>query len=193
MNMPKKVFYTKEYIAGVALQLLREEGIQNLTARAVAKRTGCSVCPIFSAFENMEELQRAVIAEARKVYDSYVDAGLSKELAFKGVGEAYIRFAANEPKLFQLLFMNDDKVRNLNTVLPSIDLNYKKILQSITDGYAVSEKTAFKLYKNLWIFTHGIAAMCATRTCEFSGKEIDEMMTDVFKSLLVKYKGEEND
>lgn len=189
--MPKKVFYTKEYIVGVALQLVREEGIQNLTARAVAKRTGCSVCPIFSAFDNMEDLQRAVISAARKVYDEYVSDGLKKTLPFKGVGEAYIKFAVNEPKLFQLLFMNDDAVRNLDTVLPSIDDNYDKILQSVIDQYGVSEKTAFKLYRNLWVFTHGIAAMCATRTCEFSGEEINAMMTDVCMSLLFKYKGEE--
>ncbi len=189
--MPKKVFYTKEYIVGVALQLVREEGIQNLTARAVATRTGCSVCPIFSAFENMEELQRAVVAAARNVYDEYVDGGLKNPLPFKGVGEAYIMFAVSEPKLFQLLFMNDDAVRNLDTVLPSIDGNYDKILQSVKDQYNVTEKTAFKLYKNLWVFTHGIASMCATRTCEFSGEEINEMLTDVCMSLLVKYKGEE--
>lgn len=189
--MPKKVFYTKEYIVGVALQLVREEGIQNLTARAVAKRTGCSVCPIFSAFENMEELQKAVAKAARKVYDEYVDEGLKNSLPFKGVGEAYIKFAVNEPKLFQLLFMNDDAVRSLDTVLPSIDGNYDRILQSVKDQYGVSEKIAFKLYKNLWVFTHGIAAMCATRTCEFSGEEISEMSADVCMSLLVRYKGEE--
>ena len=189
--MPKKVFYTKEYIIGVALQLVREEGIQNLTARAVAKRTGCSVCPIFSAFENMEELQRAVVTAARKVYDEYVDSGLKNPLPFKGVGEAYIKFAVSEPKLFQLLFMNDDAVRNLDTVLPSIDGNYDKILQSVKDQYGMSDKNSYKLYKNLWVFTHGIAAMCATRTCEFSVDEISEMLTDVCMSLLVKYKGEE--
>ena len=189
--MPKKVFYTKEYIVGVALQIVREGGKQNLTARTVAKRMGCSVCPIFSAFENMEELHGEVIKAARKVYDDYVDEGLKKAIAFKGVGEAYIKFAVNEPKLFQLLFMNDDAVRNLNDVLPSIDGNYDKILQSVLTQYGVTERTAFKLYKNLWVFTHGIAAMCATRTCEFSDGEISEMMTDVFMSLLFKYKGEE--
>ena len=189
--MPKKVFYTKEYIVGVALQLVREEGLQNLTARAVAKRTGCSVCPIFSAFENMEELQQAVISAARKVYDEYVEDGLKNSLPFKGVGEAYIKFAVSEPKLFQLLFMNDDAVRSLDTVLPSIDGNYDKILQSVKDQYGFSEKTAFRLYKNLWVFTHGIAAMCATRTCEFKSEEISAMLTDVCMSLVVKYKGEE--
>lgn len=189
--MPKQAFYTKDYIVGVALQLVREEGIQNLTARAVAKRTGCSVCPIFSAYENMEELQMAVVAAARKVYDEYVDNGLKKTLPFKGVGEAYIKFAVKEPKLFQLLFMNDDSVRHLDEVLPQIDDNYEKILQSVKQSYGLSDELSSKLYKNLWVFTHGIAAMCATRTCEFRVNEISEMLTDVCMSLLVKYKGEE--
>ena len=188
--MPKKVFYTKEYIVKVALQIVREEGTGNLTARNLAKHMGSSVCPIFSAFDNMEELQSAVIVAARGVYDEYVAEGLQKSLAFKGVGEAYIKFAVNEPKLFQLLFMNDNAVRNLDNVLPSIDANYGKILQSVKDQYSVTDEVAYKLYKNLWIFTHGIAAMCATRSCEFNDDEINTMLTDVFVSLLTRYKGE---
>ena len=188
--MPKKVFYTKEYIVKIAVQIIREEGIGNLTARNLAKHMGSSVCPIFSAFENMEELHSTVITAARNVYDEYVAEGLKKSIAFKGVGEAYIKFAQNEPNLFQLLFMNDNAVRTLDNVLPSIDGNYDKILQSVKDQYGVCDEVAFKLYKNLWIFTHGIAALCAKRSCEFSDNEISSMLTDVFVSLLARYKGE---
>lgn len=189
--MPKKTFYTKEYIVNVAVQIVRESGIDSLSAREVAKRTGCSVCPIFSAFDNMDGLHDSVVEAVRRIYDKYIAEALKNENAFKSVGEAYIKFAVNEPKFFQLLFMNDDNIRSLENVLPSIDGNYDKILQSVINQYGTSREIAFKLYKNMWVFTHGIAAMCATRTCNFSESEISAMETDVFTSLLVKYKREE--
>lgn len=191
--MPRKVFYTKEYIIKAALQIVREEGAQALTVRAVAKKLGCSVCPVFTAFENMEDLNSHVLRAARDIYNQYIAEGLKQPIPFKGVGEAYVRFAIEEPKLFQLLFMGEAKKDENGNILPVIDENYKAILHSVSYAYNLTEQTALKLYRNLWIFTHGIASMFATRSCNFSYEEISEMLTDVFVSLLVKYKGENND
>lgn len=44
----------------------------------------------------------------------------------------------------------------------------------------------------MWTFTHGIATMLATKTCEFSDKQIGEILTDEFRALMLleKMKGE---
>lgn len=44
----------------------------------------------------------------------------------------------------------------------------------------------------MWTFTHGIATMIATKTCEISEEQISEMLTDEFKALMLleKMKGE---
>ena len=65
-----------------------------------------------------------------------------------------------------------------------IDESYDKILASITDGYGIEVNEAEKLYRHLWIYTHGIASLCATKMCCFTGSEISEMITEVFISLL---------
>ena len=84
--------------------------------------------------------------EARKIYSSYVQDGLKKDLAFKGVGQAYITFAIKEPKLFQLLFMKkQDKSIGVNKILPEIEENYEAIVNSISDNYPVSNETAVDL------------------------------------------------
>ena len=43
---------------------------------------------------------------------------------------------------------------------------------------------AERLYHHLWIYTHGIAALCATGMCRFTREGISKMMTEVFVSLL---------
>ena len=76
-------------------------------------------------------------------------------------------------------------------VLPLIDENYELILASIRDDYKISDFLSLRLYKHLWVYTHGIASLCATGMCRFTGEEISEMVTDVFSSLLAKFAAEQ--
>lgn len=187
--MPPKAKFTKEEMMEAALEIVRCEGFDALTARALGARLGSSARPIFTVFQSMEEVKQNVVAAARAVYKEYVQRGLLDTPAFKGVGTQYILFAVNEPKLFQLLFMSEHAdVPALSNVLPIIDENYEAILSSVKDDYGVTLETAKKLYRHLWIYTHGIAALCATKTCQFTGEEISTMMTEVFVGLLKSLK-----
>ena len=56
-KMPPKFKFTREEIIQAALDLTRESGIAAVTARGLGAKLGSSVKPIFSLFENMEEVQ----------------------------------------------------------------------------------------------------------------------------------------
>ena len=180
--MPPKAKFKKEEITKAALDIVKADGFEALTSRELGIRLGSSARPIFTVFKNMEEVQQAVIQSAKMLYKEYVNKGLTAEHPFKGVGTQYILFSVNEPKLFQILFMAE--IPDLKGVLPLIDESYEKILQSIQDDYGINEHLAEKLYRHLWIYTHGIATLCATRMCRFTGAEISSMITEVFMSLL---------
>ncbi|WP_251206092.1 TetR/AcrR family transcriptional regulator [Acetatifactor aquisgranensis] len=183
--MPPKAKFKKEEITKAALDIVKADGFEALTSRELGIRLGSSARPIFTVFKNMEEVQQAVIQSAKMLYKEYVNKGLTAEHPFKGVGTQYILFSVNEPKLFQLLFMTEQsEIPDLKGVLPLIDESYEKILQSIQDDYGINEHLAEKLYRHLWIYTHGIATLCATRMCRFTGAEISSMITEVFMSLL---------
>lgn len=187
--MPPKAKFTKEEVVQAALTVVRGSGFSALTARALAKELNSSARPIFTLFASMEEVIEATERAARDVYNGYIEEGLKEALAFKGVGRAYIRFAREEPKLFCSLFMREYREESAS-VLPAIDENYGKIMQSITDSYRISEADAEKLYENLWIFSHGIAVLIATGTCDFSEKEVNDMLTEVFTAFMIKIKTE---
>lgn len=115
----------KREIADVALQIYREEGLEGLTSRNLGKKLGSSACPIFTVFSGMDEVQEAMIESAKELYKSYVDKGLSQDIPFRGVGEQYVLFALNEPRVFQLLFMNEgEAVPSVNNALPLLDEIY---------------------------------------------------------------------
>ena len=191
--MPPKAKFTKAQITEAAFGILREEGMENLTARALGAKLGSSACPIFTAFANMEEVQQSAIAAAKALYKEYVEKGLSETPAFKGVGMQYIQFAVHEPKLFRRLFMTEQTtVPDFDRVLPLIDQSYAEVLASIAENYGVTNTAAQRLYSHLWIYTHGIASLCATKMCRFTEEEISDFLTEVFVSLLKKCKEEQN-
>lgn len=187
--MPPKAKFKKEEITKAALDIVKADGFEALTSRELGIRLGSSARPIFTVFKNMEEVQQAVIQSAKMLYKEYVNKGLTAEHPFKGVGTQYILFSVNEPKLFQLLFMTEQsEIPNLLGVLPLIEESYEKILLSIQEDYGISKPLAEKLYRHLWIYTHGIATLCATKMCRFTSAEISSMMTEVFTSLLKNVK-----
>lgn len=188
--MPPRAKFTREEILQAAMQIVREQGMEAVTSRELAKRLGSSACPIFTVFSNMEEVNQEIHRAARALYREYVGEGLRQPIAFRGVGASYIRFAMEEPKLFQILFMEEKaKPADIEHTLMLIDESYEEILRSVREPYGLREEEAKRLYQHLWVYTHGIATLCATRVCAFTGREIQEMMTEVFGGLLEKIRG----
>lgn len=187
--MPPKAKFTRDEMIQAGLNIIRENGMEALSARALGAKLGSSAKPIFTVFQSMEEVQGEVKKSAKSLYTEYVKKGLEQKLAFKGVGTQYILFAIQEPKLFQLLFMSQQEQKPIvENVLPVIDESYKDILLSVQNGYELSENEAQQLYRHLWIYTHGIAALCATNMCVFTAEEIDKMITQVFRGTLKEIK-----
>ena len=186
--MPPKAKFSKEQIVSAALGIIRESGAGKLTARALGKKLGSSACPIFTVFDNMEDVMCETIKTAYRLYDEYIAEGLKATPAFKGVGMQYIAFAIKEPKLFQLLFMTEKEQNpTMENVLPMIDNNYTHILSSVK-AYGLSDIDAEKIYKHLWVYSHGIAVLCATRLCSLTVEEIGNMLTEIFIALLKEVK-----
>lgn len=182
----------KEDIINAAIEITRETGFDNIQARNIAKKLECSTQPIFYQFENMEELKKEVIEKVSEIFRKYMKVDEKAQYSYKEVGKGYIRFAKEEPKLFRLIFMSQNNLTPENFM--SYDKKtYQEILRHVGNATGISsEKEANSFHLKMWTFTHGIATMLATKTCEFSDKQIGEMLTDEFRALMLleKMKGE---
>ena len=69
--MPPKPKFTKEDIIAAALELVSQRGMDALTSRDLGAKLGSSARPIFTVFENMEQVQQQVRAAAMKRFESY--------------------------------------------------------------------------------------------------------------------------
>ena len=184
--MPQKAKFTREEILDAALAITEKSGIDSVTARELGNYLGSSARPVFTVFDNMDEVKESVRARAKELYGKYAAEGLKEPLAFKGVGLAYIRFAIEKPELFRLLFMQPPQSsKDVADVLPMIDDHYDLILQSVQNPYKLDRAAAEKLYQHLWTYTHGIAAMLVTGLCSYKPEQIEERITEIFKGLLL--------
>lgn len=189
--MPPRAKFTKEEIIDAAIRIAESRGTEALTARSLGEELGSSARPIFTVFGSMKEVEDAVFMRANGIYGKYVEEGLKEDLAFRGVGKAYIRFASERPRLFRLLFMSErSELPDKATALRLIEDHYEAIIKSIEDGYGVDRQTAIDLYFHLWVYSHGIAVLIATKVCAFTQEQITQSLTDIFRSLLVKIKTE---
>lgn len=189
--MPPKSKFSKEDVIAAALRIVESQGEEKLTARSLGAELGSSARPIFTVFDSMDELQAEVVRTVKEIYAVGVTEGLKEVPAFKGVGKAYIKFAAEHPNLFRILFMKQaDIVPSLKNVLGLIEDSFDIILLSIKQGYGLDDEVAIKLYRHMWIYSHGIAALIATGVCAFTAEEISSMLTEVCSAMIVKYKSE---
>ena len=108
--MAPKNKFTKEEMVEAALRVVREKGMEGLSAKSMASALGTSTQPVFTAFGSMAGIKQAVYDAAVRVYDSYTEKGLREQIPFFGVGIQYIRFAREEPALYRLLFLTQKQV-----------------------------------------------------------------------------------
>ena len=83
--MAPKNKFTKKEMVDAALRVVREKGIDGLTAKTMADELGTSTQPIFTCFGSMDGVRTEVYKDAINIYDRYADAGLRERITFFGV------------------------------------------------------------------------------------------------------------
>lgn len=173
----------KDFLVDTAFILAKQEGFENVTARKLAAKAGCSTQPIFRLYENMDDLLAEVYERAVEFYDTfYEECTKMNPEPFVDLGLAYIKFADQEKYLFKLLFMGDKK-------------SYAKSLYDILNGtksYVSTEFTKAKkegvssaqdLFTKLWIFIHGIACMTVTGDYDLDQDQTLNLLREASRKL----------
>lgn len=187
--MPPKPKFTKEEIVAAALDIVARQGTAFLTAKHLGETLGSSARPIFTVFNSMSEVQQEVRSAAMSYFESYSPKLHEDMPSFKRIGLKMVSFAINEPKLYQLLFMQENKDANtFEDVFSLLGDTAKECISTIERDYELSFSEAKKLFQNMWIYTFGIGALCATGVCHFSQKKLSEMLTEQFKGAIISIK-----
>lgn len=161
--MPPKPKFTREEIVAAALQVVRTRGLEALTTREIAAELGTSTRPIFTYFESMEQVRAEVRKAAEKIYLDTIEEGLSKPIPFLGVG------------------LDENGVPSVLTHLT------KLTCESVMRTYRVTQQQAERYTRDMWLVSHGIAALIVTNSCPYTDEQISRIFTgfslSVYKSI----------
>lgn len=190
--MPPKPKFTKEEIVNTALNIVSEKGTEALTARELGKALGSSARPIFTVFKNMEELQTEVRNAAMRRFESYAERKLPDMPPFKQIGMQMVLFGAGEPRLYRLLFMSENpNAGEFDDIYGVLGKVAERCIETIRRDYELSAEKAKELFENMWIYTFGIGALCATGVCRFSNERLSEMLSAEFRAMTLMIKNDE--
>ena len=75
--MPPKAKFSREEMISAAVAVVKADGVDALTARALGAKLGVSPSPIFTVFQSMEEVKQEVLKSADRLYQSYLQADMA--------------------------------------------------------------------------------------------------------------------
>ena len=181
-RMAPKNKFTREEMTQAALRVVREKGIDGVSAKSLAAALGTSTQPVFTAFGSMDGVKAAVYDAAVRVYDDYAAAGLREKIPFFGVGMQYIRFAREERELYRLLFLTK-KPGETSRAISSMEHLQEKVRPSLMEIYRMTAAEADLYFRDLWLVVHSLATLIVTGACPYDEREIGAILTGVSVSV----------
>ena len=176
--MPRNALLTKEAVTAAGLAIVRREGQNALTARALSRELGCSLSPIFTVFKDMDEIQVSVKKAAEDYFADFMKDVNEFEPAFKEFGLRLVRFAKQDGNLFDMLFLSRGGRSDIAGQIA------QRSLMDIQQNYDLTDSQASMIFKQMWPVATGIASLCVHRPMAFSEEETGQILSNHFSGMM---------
>ena len=183
--MARPVTVTKERILSAALDLVRSGGPSALTARNLCTALGCGANAIFSSFGSVGGVRETVRKEARELYRKRAGTGFSLNPPFKGFGMAFIWFAMDEPRLFDLIMEAEQQPASFRDYVDSYIGFKAESLSAITGTFGLQEEDAEMLYYQLILVALGLALTCTSGKSPLTIPQVSEILGKNVRAFLM--------
>lgn len=179
------------HILDAALKLFVEEGFENVSIRKIAKEIEYSPAAIYLYFKDKDEIFFTLHREAM---DKFYQAQLSVQSIqdpferLMAHGRAYVKFAIDNPELYDLMFIMKEPVRNISTPdqwksgSRSYDILRKNVKECI-DSKLIANTDVETVSFSLWAFVHGISSLKIRRGLMIPDEYIQYLIDGAFEFL----------
>lgn len=179
--MPPKPKITREQVIDAAFAIARREGIASVNARTAARQLGCSTQPVMYHFPRIEDLKRAVYSRADRFHTEYL---MSSADPLLGTGLNYIRFAVEEPHLFQFLFQSGYALESsLPEMIDSPEL--QPILAAMGNAAGMDMPQMKEVFLTIALFTHGYASIIANNGLDYDETTAAEHLERAYRGAVL--------
>jgi AcrR family transcriptional regulator len=163
-----------------ALRTIQREGVEAVTLRGVGKDLGVSRTALYRHFDDKSALLRAVAQEGfRMLRVALVEAwernGKGRP-GFEAMGEAYVRFAVDNPAHYRVMF----GASLLGTAAdPELEREGAAAFQALVDAIVEQQRDELivndpplQLALHIWSLVHGVAMLAIDGRLAHTGIEI---------------------
>ncbi|UCD37189.1 MAG: TetR/AcrR family transcriptional regulator [Fidelibacterota bacterium] len=156
--MPPTTKIIRKQVVEAAFSIVRDQGLDALSARSVADQLHCSTAPVYSQFHNMEALRFAVAHKILALMEEY-DTAEYTDRTFLNMGIGTVLFARDYPHLFRAIHLDTSQFNDLITEYLGrlVDMMRREKRFSDLLGTARAD-----LLEKMWIYTHGMATLVTT-------------------------------
>ena len=169
----------KRALLDSAMTLIAEIGTTKLTLREIARRAGVSHAAPYRHFQNKTDLIGSVAAQAFRALSEYLDERLAPFenplTRFEALCLAYVKFAAEYPDRFQMMFGADLPPKSKHPELQSAsDGSYQRLVRVVSECQEqglLREGDSEALALTGWSMSHGLAVLIVEGQLEISSDE----------------------
>lgn len=189
--MPPKAKITKEMVIDAAFDIARTEGAEQINARTVSQKLGCSTQPVMYHFAKIEDIKRAAYEKADWLHTGYLmNVDERSEDFMLGIGLNYIRFAIEEPNLFRFLFQSN--YAEENSLLEMIDSEeLKPVLIAMQEASGMNQNQMKEVFITIALFAHGYASIIANNSLEYDENVVSHHLERAYRGAVLALQEED--
>lgn len=181
--MPPKVKITKEMVAEASFEVIRENGHEELNARKIAEKLGCSTQPVLYSFKTVDEIREAAYEKADAYHTAFIMPKETDENPMLALGLNYVKFGFEEKNLFRFLFQtNKFGGKDISTLFNNPELT--GVLGVMAQGLGVEMSTAKDMFLAFFCAAHGMASLLANNAMESNETQAKNMLADIFRGMI---------
>lgn len=182
---------TRDMVIDAAFVIAREEGVEQVLVKNLARRLGCSVQPIYSYCESMDGLRQALVERTGQHLREYVAARIDPQDYFRSTGFAHLSFAKEEPQLYKLYFLR--KRPDFHSVQDIYEKECSpQAAEYLSAALHISLKQARALHLHMTLYSVGISAILATSQSDIPIEELTAQLDMAYSAFTAQIKEENN-
>lgn len=174
--MPPKATVSRQQVLDAALELVRREGLEAMTARKVAGELECSTQPVYRAYRSMGELEDDVLGQAERVALEYLIPQPGVDRPFLQVGLGSLRFAQEEPHLYRIVTRMGTVLRDLQAGKAPPDFVLEQMRADPVLGQ-LSDEQLIRIHALMWFFSQGLVTLLDSESDEDPMQAAEEYLT----------------
>ncbi|MDP2496868.1 MAG: TetR/AcrR family transcriptional regulator [Candidatus Palauibacterales bacterium] len=158
----------REDILNSACDLYLAEGLEGFSMRQLARRVGVTAPALYRHYENKEAVLAEVVGEAYERLLRYLSRALEGDTPverFRRAGRAYLDFALENARLYQMLYASRDVLgmermsEEARSQACAIGQFWRDRVREVMDAGFLEEADPEQVAVTLWSHAHGLIAL----------------------------------